>query len=110
MGMRTLFTAPLPHRPTHRLPPPPLFARVGAGRANRRKSRNRDRHLPARHRRRMGGRRRAECNAMNKHVVDTKQFVTIEGRVLANALKPIAFVIERRNTYPILGMVKVEVT
>lgn len=36
-------------------------------------------------------------------------FVSIEGRVLARALKPFLFVVERRNTYPILGMIRLSV-
>lgn len=43
---------------------------------------------------------------MNKVFKQTKSFVSIEGRVLAKALQPLAFVVERRNTMPILGMVK----
>lgn len=43
---------------------------------------------------------------MNQHVQTAVHFATVEGRVLAAALKPICFVVERRNTYPILAMVK----
>lgn len=46
---------------------------------------------------------------MNKHVVNTAQFATIEGRVLAEALKPLIFVVERRTTYPVLTTVKIDV-
>lgn len=43
---------------------------------------------------------------MNKHAaIDTRQFVTIEAKALREAMKPIRFVIERRNTYPILSYV-----
>ncbi len=45
-------------------------------------------------------------NEMNAKAEILPQFATIEGRVLAAALKPLCFVVERRNTYPILGMVK----
>lgn len=38
------------------------------------------------------------------------RFATIEGRVLAHALKPLEFVIERRNTMPILGTVLLAVS
>ncbi|WP_281285672.1 hypothetical protein [Devosia ginsengisoli] len=43
---------------------------------------------------------------MNQHVPPTKTFVTIEGRALKAALAPILFVVEKRNTYPILGCVR----
>ena len=38
-----------------------------------------------------------------------RKFVAIEGRVLAPILKRMMFVVERRNTYPILGMVRLAV-
>ncbi|CAN7583404.1 DNA polymerase III subunit beta [Devosia sp. LjRoot16] len=43
---------------------------------------------------------------MNAKAEAVEQFATIEGRVLAAALKPLCFVVERRTTYPILSMVK----
>jgi len=41
--------------------------------------------------------------------VTIADFVSIEGRVLSRALKPFLFVVERRNTYPILGMIRLSV-
>lgn len=45
---------------------------------------------------------------MNKHVQTAVHFATVEGRALAAALKPIAFVVDRLNSYPILAMVKLK--
>jgi len=45
---------------------------------------------------------------MNKHLPVVAQFATVEGRSLSAGLKPLLFVVERRNTYPILGMVKLQ--
>lgn len=39
---------------------------------------------------------------------DAKPFVTVEGRALAKALQVVNYVIERRNTYPILACARLE--
>lgn len=46
---------------------------------------------------------------MNKHAADVKVFATVEARDLAKALRPVTFVVERRNTMPILECVKISV-
>ena len=45
-----------------------------------------------------------------KHDTLTKNLVAIEGRALAKAMQAILAVIEKRNTYPILGSVKLAVS
>ncbi len=45
---------------------------------------------------------------MNKHVAVVTNFAAVEGRVLAEALKPVCFVVESSNTYPILSYVKLK--
>lgn len=45
---------------------------------------------------------------MNQHVHAAVQFAAVEGKALSAALKPICFVVERRDTYPILAMVKLK--
>jgi DNA polymerase-3 subunit beta len=42
---------------------------------------------------------------MNKHALSTKQFVSLEGRALRDAMKLMTAIVERRNTYPILANV-----